>query len=167
MTFRSKDLNPRFSVIFLPMIWIFMESEEPEIKSKQAYKRDRTLRQFFWGLKYSPSACDHKGVIFVDWTVYWILVNLMIWILITDYSIADYLLIIYYWLLLADYWLFIADYYCSTCQNFIRVFFLQKKVTSLWYSKNRSGIAIIYLLIRCLMVSTNQADPGCFYFRIS
>ena len=24
-----------------------------------------------------------------------------------------------------------------------------------------------YLLIRCLMVSTNQADPGCFYFRIS
>ena len=24
-----------------------------------------------------------------------------------------------------------------------------------------------YILIRCLMVSTNQADPGCFYFRIS
>ena len=24
-----------------------------------------------------------------------------------------------------------------------------------------------YLFSRCLMVSTNQADPGCFYFRIS
>ena len=24
-----------------------------------------------------------------------------------------------------------------------------------------------YLYIRCLMVSTNQADPGCLYFRIS
>jgi hypothetical protein len=37
LTFRSRDLNPRF------MIWIFMESVEPEIKSKQASKRDRTL----------------------------------------------------------------------------------------------------------------------------
>ena len=43
LTFRSGDLNPRFSVIFPPMIWIFMWSEEPEIKSKQASKRDRTL----------------------------------------------------------------------------------------------------------------------------
>ena len=43
LTFRSRDLNPRFSVIFSPMIWIFMESEEPEIKPKQASKRDRTL----------------------------------------------------------------------------------------------------------------------------
>ena len=43
LTFRSGDLNPSFSVIFPPMIWIFMWSEEPEIKSKQAYKRDRTL----------------------------------------------------------------------------------------------------------------------------
>ena len=43
LTFRSGDLNPRFSVIFPPMIWIFMESEEPEIKSKQASKKDRTL----------------------------------------------------------------------------------------------------------------------------
>ena len=24
-----------------------------------------------------------------------------------------------------------------------------------------------YIIIRCLMVSTDQADPGCFYFRIS
>ena len=32
-----------FSVIFPPMIWIFMESEEPEIKSKQASKKVRTL----------------------------------------------------------------------------------------------------------------------------
>ena len=46
LTFRSGDLNPRFSVIFPPMIWIFMESVEPEIKSKQASKRDRTLRGF-------------------------------------------------------------------------------------------------------------------------
>ena len=54
----------------------------------------------------------------------------------TDYWLFNcWLLIICYWLLLADYWLFIADYYCATCQNFIRVFFLQKKVTSLWYSK--------------------------------
>ena len=43
MTFRSRDLNPRFLVIFPPMIWIFMESEEYKIKSKQASKRDRTL----------------------------------------------------------------------------------------------------------------------------
>ncbi len=43
LTFRSGDLNPRFSVIFPPMIWIFMWSEEPEIKSKQASKRERTL----------------------------------------------------------------------------------------------------------------------------
>ena len=47
LTFRSGDLNPRFSVIFPPMIWIFMESEKPEIKSKQASKRDRTLSMFF------------------------------------------------------------------------------------------------------------------------
>ena len=43
LTFWSGDLNPRFSVIFPPMIWIFMESEEGEIKSKQASKRDRIL----------------------------------------------------------------------------------------------------------------------------
>ena len=43
LTFRSRDLNPRFSVIFPTMIWIFMESKEPEIKSKQASKRDMTL----------------------------------------------------------------------------------------------------------------------------
>ena len=39
----SRDLNPRFSVIFQPMIWIFLESKEPEIISTQASKRDRTL----------------------------------------------------------------------------------------------------------------------------
>ena len=43
LTFWSGDLNPRFSVIFPQMIWIFMESEEDEIKSKQASKKDRTL----------------------------------------------------------------------------------------------------------------------------
>ena len=45
LTFRSGDLNPRFSVIFPPMIWIFMWSEEDEIKSQQASKRDRTLKK--------------------------------------------------------------------------------------------------------------------------
>ena len=35
LTFRSGDLNPGFSVIFPHMIWIFMESEEDEIKSSQ------------------------------------------------------------------------------------------------------------------------------------
>ena len=43
-TFLSRDLNRRFSVNFPPMIWILMWSEEPEIKSKQASKRDRTLQ---------------------------------------------------------------------------------------------------------------------------
>ena len=41
--FRSGDSNPRFSVIFPPMTWIFMEGEGDEIKLKQASKRDRTL----------------------------------------------------------------------------------------------------------------------------
>ena len=50
MTIWSGDLNPRFSVILPPMIWILMESEEPEIKSKKAAKRDRTLHicKFLW-----------------------------------------------------------------------------------------------------------------------
>ena len=43
---RKKDIknltvrNPRFSVIFPPMIWIFMWSEETKIKSKQASKKE-------------------------------------------------------------------------------------------------------------------------------
>ena len=41
--FRSGDLNHGFLVIFPPMIWIFMGSEEDEIKSKQASKKVRTL----------------------------------------------------------------------------------------------------------------------------
>ena len=32
--------TPKFSVIFPPMIWIFMEGEGDEINSKQASKRD-------------------------------------------------------------------------------------------------------------------------------
>ena len=40
---QSRDLNLRFSVIFPPMIWIFMQGEGDEIKSKHASKRDRTL----------------------------------------------------------------------------------------------------------------------------
>ena len=43
LTFWRGNLKPRFSVIFPPMIEIFMESEEAEIKSKQASKKDRTL----------------------------------------------------------------------------------------------------------------------------
>ena len=35
VTFLSRDSNPRFSVIFLPTIWIFMEGEGDEIKSRQ------------------------------------------------------------------------------------------------------------------------------------
>ena len=38
MTFQSGDSNPRFSVIFPSMIWIFMEGEGDEIKSKQDSK---------------------------------------------------------------------------------------------------------------------------------
>ena len=38
LTFRSGDSNLRFSEIFPPMIWIFMEDEGDEIKSKQASK---------------------------------------------------------------------------------------------------------------------------------
>ena len=44
--FKSGDLNPWFSVIFPPMILIFTWSEEPEIKSKQASKRDGTLKTY-------------------------------------------------------------------------------------------------------------------------
>jgi hypothetical protein len=42
---QSGDLNPRFSVIFPPMICIFTKGERDEIKSKQASKRDRTLNE--------------------------------------------------------------------------------------------------------------------------
>ena len=35
--------EPQIFIIFLPMIWIFMEGEGDEIKSKQASKRDTTL----------------------------------------------------------------------------------------------------------------------------
>ena len=34
LTFRSKDSNPRFLVIIPTVIWIFMEGEGNEIKSK-------------------------------------------------------------------------------------------------------------------------------------
>ena len=47
LTFWSGDLNPRFSGIFLPMIWIFIWSEELEIKWKQASERDMTLLEIF------------------------------------------------------------------------------------------------------------------------
>ena len=29
------------------------------------------------------------------------------------------------------------------------------------------ALPMLWVSIRCLMVSTNQTDPGCFYFRIS
>ena len=47
LTFWSGDLNPRFSGIFLPMIWIFIWSEELEIKWKQVSERDMTLLEIF------------------------------------------------------------------------------------------------------------------------
>ena len=57
LTFRSGDLNPRFSVIFPPMIWIFMEGEGDKIKSKQASKKDRTLPGCsFWLGENSPES---------------------------------------------------------------------------------------------------------------
>ena len=37
------DSNPRFSVIFAPMIWIFKEGEVEEIKSKHGSERNITL----------------------------------------------------------------------------------------------------------------------------
>ena len=45
LTFWSGDLNPGFSVIFPPMIWIFMGGEEDETKSKNASKKNTTLPQ--------------------------------------------------------------------------------------------------------------------------
>ena len=45
LTFRSGDLNPGFSVIFPPLIWIFMGSEEDETKSKNASKKNTTLQE--------------------------------------------------------------------------------------------------------------------------
>ena len=39
---RSGDSNPRLPVIFPPMIWILMDGEGEEIKSKQASERNRT-----------------------------------------------------------------------------------------------------------------------------
>ena len=42
------------------------------------------------------------------------------------------------------------------------------KSIPLMYNKGKSVISsTTLLLIRCLMVSTNQADASCFYFRIS
>ena len=58
LTFQSGNLNPIFSVIFPPIIWIFMEGEEPEIKSKQASKRDRTLPDAL--CKWGPGHADLK-----------------------------------------------------------------------------------------------------------
>ena len=34
LTIRSRDSNPRFSIIFPPTIWVFMEGEGDEIKSR-------------------------------------------------------------------------------------------------------------------------------------
>ena len=46
MTFQSGASNPRFSVLFLPTIWIFMEGENDEIK----------FRQFGYPHFYRPTA---------------------------------------------------------------------------------------------------------------
>ena len=64
LTLRSGDLNPRFSGIFPPMIWIFMESEWDKIKSKQSSKRDKTLPKIeffvntFWTKILITSHCE-------------------------------------------------------------------------------------------------------------
>ena len=42
----ERGFEPQIFSIFPPMIWIFMESEGDEIKSKQASKRDSTLLLF-------------------------------------------------------------------------------------------------------------------------
>ena len=68
LTFRSVELNPRFSVIFPPMIWIFMESEEPEIKSKQASFRDRTLKympKLIWTCCFSTFEIFNKQPLWI------------------------------------------------------------------------------------------------------
>ena len=39
------DGNSQFSGILLPKIWIFIEGVGEEIKSRQAFKRDRTLKK--------------------------------------------------------------------------------------------------------------------------
>ena len=70
LTFRSGDLNTRFSVIFPPMIWIFMWSEEPEIKSKQSSKIDRTLKTDCLGVQgawvsLNGRFCFHEKVSFL------------------------------------------------------------------------------------------------------
>ena len=54
----------------------------------------------------------------------------------------------------------------STLQKFL-LFFLGLSY-SFWIYLNKVWTNHVkYLLIRCLMVSTNQADPGCLYCRIS
>ena len=50
LTFRRRYWNTRFSVI-----WIFIEGEGNEIKSKQASKRNRTLHLFGWSGKKSST----------------------------------------------------------------------------------------------------------------
>ena len=75
LIFQSGDLDPRFSEIFRSMIWSFLWFEEPKIKSKQASKRDRTLKNnnpsWFklnycastraYGLANFPSAVQEAG----------------------------------------------------------------------------------------------------------
>ena len=45
LTFRSGDSNSRFSLIFPPTIWIFIEGEGDEIKSRQGSYNFLTLPQ--------------------------------------------------------------------------------------------------------------------------
>ena len=50
----ERGLEPQIFNHFPPMIWIFMEGEGDEIKSKQASKRDTTLQFNIWyGLIYN------------------------------------------------------------------------------------------------------------------
>ena len=67
LTYRSGDSNPRFSVIFPPMISIFMEGEGDKIKSKQASsKRDRTLKEIKRSAYFSAHQLVFNWIIKVE-----------------------------------------------------------------------------------------------------
>ena len=69
---QERGFDPRFSVIFPSTIWIFMEGEGDEIKSKQASKRDRTFKRGIkWKQLFWESSLDSKVavILFPLWNV--------------------------------------------------------------------------------------------------
>ena len=104
MTFRSGDLNPRFSVIFQPMIWIFMWSEEPEIKSKQASKIDWTL--LFMDKILIPQKVPLNLIVKIDetWTATWLQ---FFWILVvweSEFDFHDYFLSFFQYFIILEWY---------------------------------------------------------------